>query len=306
MLIKICEICKKEFKNRNKNQRFCSRACYGKSRCKDTTRKCLFCKNEFNVSYVNHNQKFCSSKCFGLSVRTRKLINCLGCGREFKQKNSNQKFCSKICSQKSRCKNVYQNCEECNKKFKMSNKNQRFCSRECANLNLHQKTSSKECEFCGEVFISNIHFRKYCGDKCAKAAHKEKSKKIIKECEECSITYATANKNQKFCSLQCVGKRMSKLRLLIPTKDGKKKVTYNKKRSYLSRYNAEKKINRKLKKGEVVHHIDCDPRNDIPDNLYVFKSNGDHVVCHGEIYRLVKGLLEDSIIEFVDGRYERI
>ena len=306
MLTKICEICKKEFKNRNKDQRFCSRTCYGKSRCKDTTRKCLFCKNEFNVSYVDHNQKFCSSKCFGLSVRTRKLINCLECGREFKQKNSSQKFCSKSCFQKSRCKNVYQNCEECNKKFKMSNKNQRFCGRECANLNLHQKTSSKECEFCGEVFISNIHFRKYCGDKCAKAAHKEKSKKIIKKCEECGITYATSHKNQKFCSLQCVGKRMSKLRLLIPTKDGKKKVTYNKKRSYLSRLNVEKKINRKLKKGEVVHHIDCDPRNDVPDNLYIFKNNGDHVVCHGKIYSLIKGLLEDNIIKFIDGRYERI
>ena len=306
MLIKICDICKKEFKNRNKNQRFCSRACYGKSKCKNTTRNCLFCKKEFNVGYVGHNQKFCSNKCFGLSIRTKKIINCLECGKEFKQKDSKQKFCSKICSQKNRCKNVYKDCKYCNKEFKILNKNQRYCSRQCANLSLHQKVTSKKCEFCSKIFTSNIHFRKYCDDECAKAAHKEKSKKIIKKCEECGDTYITAHKNQKFCSLQCVGKRNSKLKLLVPTKNGKKKITYNKKRSYLSRHNAEKKINRKLKKGEVVHHVDCDPRNDVPDNLYIFKNNGEHVICHGEIYGLVKCLLEDDIIKFVDGRYERI
>ena len=57
---------------------------------------------------------------------------------------------------------------------------------------------------------------------------------------------------------------------------------------------------------EIVHHIDCDPRNDSLENLYIFKNNGVHISCHYEIYDLIKGLLRDNIVEFVDGKYKRV
>lgn len=49
---------------------------------------------------------------------------------------------------------------------------------------------------------------------------------------------------------------------------------------------AEEKLGRKLKKGEVVHHVDENKLNNDCDNLIVFKSNADHVAYHqgAEIY----------------------
>lgn len=43
---------------------------------------------------------------------------------------------------------------------------------------------------------------------------------------------------------------------------------------------AEKMIGRKLRKGEVVHHIDEDKRNNHPLNLMVFASQAEHVKWH--------------------------
>lgn len=38
----------------------------------------------------------------------------------------------------------------------------------------------------------------------------------------------------------------------------------------------EKKLGRKLKSTEVVHHADGDKYNDLPDNLYLVKSRSNH------------------------------
>ena len=43
---------------------------------------------------------------------------------------------------------------------------------------------------------------------------------------------------------------------------------------------AEEKLGRKLRMGEVVHHIDRNKRNNAPENLEVFKSQADHVKWH--------------------------
>lgn len=44
---------------------------------------------------------------------------------------------------------------------------------------------------------------------------------------------------------------------------------------------AEKKIGRKLQKGEVVHHIDGDKTNNHPDNLQVM-TDSEHARLHAE------------------------
>lgn len=46
---------------------------------------------------------------------------------------------------------------------------------------------------------------------------------------------------------------------------------------------AEKMLGRKLRKGEVVHHIDGNKRNNDPSNLIVFKTQADHVRYHAAI-----------------------
>ncbi|MGL6202074.1 MAG: HNH endonuclease [Lachnospiraceae bacterium] len=45
---------------------------------------------------------------------------------------------------------------------------------------------------------------------------------------------------------------------------------------------AEKMLGRPLRKGEVVHHIDRNKRNNKPDNLMVFRSQSEHVKWHKE------------------------
>lgn len=55
---------------------------------------------------------------------------------------------------------------------------------------------------------------------------------------------------------------------------------------YSHRIIAEKKLGRKLKPEEVVHHIDEDKSNNDPDNLIVFATKADHTSYHngGTIY----------------------
>lgn len=49
---------------------------------------------------------------------------------------------------------------------------------------------------------------------------------------------------------------------------------------HVHRVVAEEKLGRKLRPGEVVHHIDHNKRNNAPENLMVFKSQKDHVKFH--------------------------
>jgi hypothetical protein len=44
----------------------------------------------------------------------------------------------------------------------------------------------------------------------------------------------------------------------------------------------EKMVGRPLAKGEVVHHIDGNPRNNDPENLMLFKSQSEHLQWHLE------------------------
>lgn len=72
------------------------------------------------------------------------------------------------------------------------------------------------------------------------------------------------------------------------------------------RAKAEALIERKLDKGECVHHIDCEHKNNDIDNLHVFSHPSQHARAHASLNRLVKPLLQRGIIYFdrKDGIYK--
>lgn len=70
------------------------------------------------------------------------------------------------------------------------------------------------------------------------------------------------------------------------------------KRVWSHRHEAEKKIGRKLKKSEPVHHIDGDKLNNNHDNLYVCKDKSDHGKVHDSLEEVAFSLYKIGIIKF--------
>lgn len=67
---------------------------------------------------------------------------------------------------------------------------------------------------------------------------------------------------------------------------------------------ATEKLGRELDIKEVVHHIDINPSNNDPENLYIYKNLSEHQKGHMGLYKLVAELLKKNIIEFKNGEYK--
>src|SRR5262245_9415323 len=67
-----------------------------------------------------------------------------------------------------------------------------------------------------------------------------------------------------------------------------------------SRYRqiAATKIGRPLQEGETVHHINCDPTDNHPNNLLVLPSRTKHQLLHREIERLARRLIQGGHVLF--------
>jgi hypothetical protein len=58
-------------------------------------------------------------------------------------------------------------------------------------------------------------------------------------------------------------------------------------------------------KGDIVHHIDLNPGNNLPGNLHIYKSASDHVSAHRSLERVAASLVASGIVIFnhVTGLY---
>lgn len=61
---------------------------------------------------------------------------------------------------------------------------------------------------------------------------------------------------------------------------------------------AEKKINRKILRGEVVHHINCVKNDNDSKNLYVCKNSTEHFLIHGSLNKCVAELMDMGMLIF--------
>ena len=67
---------------------------------------------------------------------------------------------------------------------------------------------------------------------------------------------------------------------------------------------AEKKLGRKLEKGEVVHHINLNKLDNNPSNLIIL-SNSAHLSLHRQLESIAGQLVRDGLIEYRNGKYCR-
>jgi hypothetical protein len=115
---------------------------------------------------------------------------------------------------------------------------------------------------------------KFCSKECA---NKHRQNGSTLKCEFCEVEFYRRFGEQKefiknYCSKECY----SNDRVLKS-----KKTTYlktNDRHTHI--VVAEKAMNRKLIKGEVVHHIDCNKHNNSIENLAVLPSQSIHAKVH--------------------------
>lgn len=114
-------------------------------------------------------------------------------------------------------------------------------------------------------------------------------------CKQCGIEFdRTRNLHQKnlFCSKSCKDLSCSSINKNIPYVSKIKTSKYINifipthpkadKKGFVAehRYVAECKLGRALFEGEIVHHIDNNPHNNVPENLMIFKDNKAHLKYH--------------------------
>jgi len=149
------------------------------------------------------------------------------------------------------------------------------------------------CQSCNRVFNKRKRGDravKYCSTKCAGAAKKGKTSwnKGIPCREETKHKLRVANNNKRN-SIKTEFKKGDKPHCFCGEFVSNKYIyAYTphhpncSERGYVLKHRlvAERELNRFLTKEEVIHHIDEDPTNNDPTNLYLFCNNVDHLRHH--------------------------
>jgi hypothetical protein len=136
--------------------------------------------------------------------------------------------------------------------------------------------------------------RKFIFSKCEKCGEMrwvicKNDKPLYKFCQKCSVLFGENHPLWKG------GKHTDK--------DGYIRINLEKgKREFEHRLVAQNILGRKLKKNEIVHHIDWDKHNNVPENLFVCNPSFHKKMC-GDLLKLTGELYKSGIIRFKDGKY---
>lgn len=160
-------------------------------------------------------------------------------------------------------------CDNCGREFNRKPsaiKEVNYCCKECRHKATHAVVI---CDTCGKPFEklirAGIFEHNFCCLDCAKVFTSQRLTSLNKANNPTAMTDSRreALRNARLGKGEC--KTYTK--------------TYGR---HTHRIVAEQMLGRPLKPGEVVHHIDCDKRNNSPENLMIFASQALHAKYHKE------------------------
>jgi len=149
-----------------------------------------------------------------------------------------------------------------------------------------------KCRVCGKPIwrYRTDRATDICGRKCAGFIRRQKNTLSIANFQFCGEKmYLAKNSDGTFSQITCSKSCGSKLGWQKKRKvEGTKPMTLVRDGQRLSRsqFAAEKMLGRKLRKGEIVHHLDLNPSNNSLENLFVYSSIKEHISMHAVITRL--------------------
>lgn len=141
-----------------------------------------------------------------------------------------------------------------------------------------------ECDFCGKKvykYPSQVCRHNFCSRKClANFSSREKNPELYNALKD----YANMSGHMKKLNQEMNPSRMNfstRAKLSMKKYGSGRGISYAKSFGrHTHRKVAERILGRKLRPGEVVHHLDGNKRNNAPENLVVFSSQSEHAKWH--------------------------
>ena len=187
--------------------------------------------------------------------------------------------------------------------YKSTYDKKKYCSKECKEKITHIES---KCIVCGENYLiaksrhAGLHMlNKCCSGKCYKKYRHEENKKIKSKhthscslCEKVFTSRRTCKTSLRFCSQKCSKKYMRGEKSPFYKggtflQSGYKVIKVDTTYKLEHRLIVEKFIGRKLKKNEIVHHVDGDKKNNSIENLQIMDKK-EHDKLHFEERRTRK------------------